>query len=350
MDRFICVRLVKANAMDLGLLQFDYDLTFAALMMHADGTLYGRFGTRTSRHDAEKDISLEGFAAALEASLALHAEYPANRKQLAGKQPRPTEYAVPEDYPSLQGKYQPQLDYQGQVVRSCLHCHQIRDAQRRAYREASQALPDQALFPYPPPQVIGLTLDPRTRATVAAVEPDSPAARAGLAPGDQIVTLQGQPIGSIADVQWVLHQAGDTAEVRAVVHRQENSRPLTISLPAGWRRATDISWRVSTWDLRRMALGGMVLERMPVDGSARAGSTQSLALRVRHVGQYGEHAVAKRAGFQTGDVLVSFHGQSGDMTESELLAYALQQTRPGQEVPVSVLRDGKRIDLTLPMQ
>ena len=30
LKKFVCVRLVKANDLDLTLLQFDYDLTFAA--------------------------------------------------------------------------------------------------------------------------------------------------------------------------------------------------------------------------------------------------------------------------------------------------------------------------------
>jgi hypothetical protein len=35
------------------------------------------------------------------------------------------------------------------------------------------------------------------------------------------------------------------------------------------------------------------------------------------------------------------------MTESDLLAYALQQKRPGEEVPVTVVRDGMRKTLSL---
>ena len=47
MDKFVCVRVVKANQMDLTLMQFDYDLTFAVMFMNADKTVYGRFGSRS---------------------------------------------------------------------------------------------------------------------------------------------------------------------------------------------------------------------------------------------------------------------------------------------------------------
>ena len=63
------------------------------------------------------------------------------------------------------------------------------------------------LFPYPDPAVLGLKMDPKAMATVERVTPGSLAERAGLRAGDEIVTLAGQPLLSIADLQWVLHNA-----------------------------------------------------------------------------------------------------------------------------------------------
>ena len=138
MDSFICVRLVQANALDLTLFQFDYDLTFAVFLMNADKTIYGRYGSRSERKDATKDISIESFREALAAALDLHKRFPADKASLAGKQPRPTNFRTPDDFPSLTGKYKPTLDYEGRVVQSCLHCHQVRDAERRRPRTRSQ--------------------------------------------------------------------------------------------------------------------------------------------------------------------------------------------------------------------
>ncbi len=64
MDRFVCVRIIQANGMDLSQFQFDFDLTFAAFFMNADKTLYGRFGTRSDKK-AMRDISIEGLGEAL---------------------------------------------------------------------------------------------------------------------------------------------------------------------------------------------------------------------------------------------------------------------------------------------
>ena len=75
-----------------------------------------------------------------------------------------------------------------------------------------------------------------------------------------------------------------------------------------------------------------------------------MALRVEHVGQYGAHAEAKRAGFEKGDVIVAFDGMEEDLTESEVLAHAAQHTTPDQQVAVTALRGGKPVKLSLKMQ
>src|SRR5688572_161842 len=53
MDQFVCVRVPQANGMDLSLYQFDYDMSLAAFLMRADGTIYGRFGTRSGQKDED---------------------------------------------------------------------------------------------------------------------------------------------------------------------------------------------------------------------------------------------------------------------------------------------------------
>ena len=137
----------------------------------------------------------------------------------------------------------------------------------------------------------------------------------------------------------------------AVLRRDGQRQKLTIKLAEGWRHAADLSWRVGSWPLRRMGTGGLLLESLTSDQRARLGVAKGrLALRVKYVGQYGAHAAAKRAGFRVGDVVVSFDAQERFDSESELLAYAAQHTRPGQRVAVAVLRGNKKIELQLPMQ
>src|SRR4051812_12150838 len=88
LDKFVRVRVINANALDLSLFQFDYDLSFSALFFNGDGTVYGRFGSWTHQKNAE-DKDTAGFKHALEGALAIHGGYPANQDSLKGKQPWP---------------------------------------------------------------------------------------------------------------------------------------------------------------------------------------------------------------------------------------------------------------------
>jgi S1-C subfamily serine protease len=68
------------------------------------------------------------------------------------------------------------------------------------------------------------------------------------------------------------------------------------------------------------------------------------------VGEYGEHAAAKNAGFRRGDVLVEIDGKSQPLTESQLMTRFANTKRPGERVPVVILRDGERLKLELPIR
>jgi S1-C subfamily serine protease len=172
-----------------------------------------------------------------------------------------------------------------------------------------------------------------------------------LKTGDAIESLQDQPILSIADVQWVLENAGQPATLKATILRGTKRIDLTLDLEREWRRHTDIAWRTTTWDLRRMALGGLVLDDLTGEERMAARlSDKELGLRVKHVGEYGEHAAAKRAGFQRDDILISVDGNSARLTEAQLLARLVQTKMPGEKLPVTILRTGERVTLELPMQ
>jgi serine protease Do len=351
LDQFVCVRVVHANGLDLSRFQFDYDQSWAAFMLNADGTIYGRYGTRSHQTESENDVSLQGFAKALEKALELHGDYPAVKKSLAAKTGAKAPFESPEEMPSLAGKYTSKLDWEGKVVGSCIHCHQVGEAQRLVYRQKGAPIPEKVLFPYPHPKSLGLILDPQQAATVKAIEERSPAERDGFRAGDEIVSLAGQPLISIADFQWVLQEAPATGPLPAKVLRDGKQVELTLSLAEGWRRRGDISWRATSWDLRRMTTGGMWLEELSDEERFQMKLPHDkLALKARHVGKYGEHAAAHNAGFRDGDLLVSIDGDETRITESELMTRLVNEKQPGQKITAEVVRDGKRLKLNWPIQ
>lgn len=352
LEKFVCVRQVSTNGLDLATFQYDTDQSFAVFMLNADGTIYGRFGTRSHRTEWLTDVSLKGLAQALEATLELHADYPENKKLLIGKRGHRPEFSSPEEFPSLREKYTNALNYQGDVVKSCIHCHQIGDAVREFYWSRKQPIPESVLFPYPHPKSIGLIMDPEERATVQSVQPDSLSSRAGFIANDQIESMNGQPLVSIADVQWVLHNI-PAAGGKITVDLVRSGRPmqLVLALPSGWRRADDISWRVTSWGLRRMTTGGMKLDPLPTGASRPPGlNPGSMVLRVAHVGRYGPHAAAMRAGFRKEDLIVRVDGRDDLLRETDFFHYMIQHKRPGERVGVEVIRDGRRLNFKLPIQ
>jgi hypothetical protein len=353
LEQFVCVRIVHANGMDLSFFQFDYDQSWTAFFLNADRTIYGRYGTRSHRTESAEDMSIQGFSRALTGALSLHREYPSNKASLAGKQSRAFPVRVPEEFPNLKGQYTAKLDYDGQVVKSCIHCHQVGESMRLFARTGAAAgsYSEQVLFPYPHPKILGLILDPSTMATVRRVEPGSPAERGGFRAGDDIVSLNGQPILSFADVQWVLHHAGSSGTLHATLRRNGNKAPASLTLEPGWKQKGDLSWRATSWDLRRMVSGGLLLEPATPDERRQAGAADgAMALRVQYVGQYGQHAAGKQAGFQTRDIIVKIDGHTDLKTETDAFAYLMRAKRAGDRVVFHVVRSGKPVEMVLPMQ
>ncbi|MEW4488197.1 Trx7/PDZ domain-containing (seleno)protein [Thalassoglobus sp. JC818] len=352
LEQFVCARQVSTNGLDLNLFQFDTDQSFAVFFLNADGTIYGRFGTRSHRTEWRSDVSLKGLAAALQGALELHADYPNNKEILAGKSGTPLEVSSPEEFPTLKDRYTDRLSNDSNIVKSCIHCHQIGDARRDFYRNSGEAIPPRLLDPFPHPKVIGLILDPHTPATVETVADESPASEARIQVGDRIVTMNRQPILSMADVQWVLDQtAPEGGTVALEVDRDGAKVPTELKLDSGWRQKGDLTWRVSSWGLRRMVTGGMLLK--PASEEERASlkvEDGKMALKVDHVGQYGDHATAKKAGFLKGDFVVSIDGRDDLMTENDLFRYGVTEKRAGDRVKMKIVRGDQTKTMTLPMQ
>ena len=186
LDQFVCVRVINANALDLSLFQVDFDLSFSTLFFNGDGTVYGRYGSWTHQKNAQ-DTTTVGYKKALEAALALHKGYPANKASLQGKQGVTLPFKTPVEMPMLAGKYQRELDWNGKVVGSCVHCHQVGDAMRTWYRDQRKPIPMEWIYHWPAAETIGMTLAPDQIAKVQSVSDGTVAFKAGLRAGDDII-------------------------------------------------------------------------------------------------------------------------------------------------------------------
>ena len=348
------VRVVQGNGMDLSLFQFDYDLTFAVFFMNADKTIYGRFGTRAEYENAAKDISIDGFKLALEGALALHEGYPENKTALAAKTgPEPLK-KTPEAFPALL-QYTATLNFNQSVDRQCIHCHQIGEAQREIHWYDRKSIPDEVLYPFPMPDVLGLHFSPKHRAKISKIVSGSSAEQDGFRRADEILTLNGQPIISVADVQWVLHRAPENTTLPATVDRHGKEINLTLTLNPGWRKGSNISWRTTTGELRLVALGGMVLQDLSDTERQRKGIGKTeMALNVKTVSRRSRRSSsetnAQKAGIRRGDIVVGYGDRTDRLTESGIIAYVLQDKPQAQTLPVKLLRNGERVEVELSLE
>ena len=177
--------------------------------------------------------------------------------------------------------------------KNCVHCHMLKEFALRAKWEAGK-LSTTDLFVYPLPQTIGITTDIDDGLKVTAVAAGSPAAAAGIAAGDSLVSINGQPLISLADIQWALHTAPTSGTLAVKLQRGGQTLEKTIALSGDWKRS-DIAWRASSWlGLRK----GLKTEPLSSEEKTAKGiAADRLALSVKGIYGQGEHP-AKNGGPQ----------------------------------------------------
>ncbi len=346
LDKFVCVRIVQMWGTDLNRFEFDGGLTWALFFTNADGTVYGRYGSRSGRgQQSQREISVAGFKKSLRGAIALHRRYAEDKdavgKELAGKvaQSKPV-WPKPEEIPTLKSNARLNQPFVGQAGRhgGCIHCHMVATNELKSLREAGKPIPDRKFFPYPLPDQLGFHMDPEEMATVQRVRARSIAAKAGLQAGDQIQRLEGQPILSTADIQWVIHNAGDKDTLEAEISRGDDNQKkvLKLELPAGWRmRLSD--WRFINLGLLRQTLGFNVTQ-MPVRRAKRLGLGGKLALVVDRT----TRELRLATGLGNRNLIVAIDGKRAPMTVGAFTAYVFRNKQKGSKLKVTIMQISDR--------
>lgn len=346
-ERFVCVRLVRMNGVDLRQFRFDFDTTLAAFALHHDGTVFARYGSRSAAGPMVYN-STEGLVATLERVLAVYPEFAHRRELFAAKRgPEPTPgapgatFVRPEEFPSLRVR-----DGGRRVGRgNCIHCHEVHEAMHAvemAQPAANGSRRPAKIFKYPPPETIGLEIDPRHGQRVVRVVDDSPAAAAGLRVGDELRVANGQAVLSIADLQFVLHHLDDAARLEVVIARDGRDESKTLGLASGWKRS-DFTWRVSMAGFP--ADSGLYVHRLGAERRRELGVAENhVALEVRGLFR----AELERSGLRTGDVIVGYDGCKAVLGALEFESWLrIWHHEPGSVLVLDVRRAGesKRIEV-----
>jgi len=326
---------------DLNLFQFDYDLTFAAVLMNADGTVYHRYGTRDSGSPTGR-LSMASLVRLLRESLEDHKAYEA-RPSPPTAQPKRTI----EQIPTMARKIE-ERKRSGKHV-ECMHCHMVNGETDDTAREAGKFSLEAVLGRWPLPEKAGLTLDVDDPALVRAVEPQGPAAKAGVRPGDRLIRAGAQRIRSQMDFQWVLHSTpAEGGEIPIEYLREGDMMMLSsLKLARGWKLAgaREFSWRSSMWGLRpQPGFGG---ERLSASEREKLGiPADAFALKVGYIVDWGNDAATGRnvqkAGIRKGDVILSVGGKKDFESELHFQAWFRFTQKPGSRVPIEVLQGHER--------
>jgi M6 family metalloprotease-like protein len=170
---------------------------------------------------------------------------------------------------------------------------------------------------------LGVSLAQETdeKITVAAIQPDSPAAKAGIQAGDTITHLADELVTSTAKFRDALQSREPGAELKITLLRSGQKLEVTAKLGATSRPRTIGS---------RRAFLGVTLGELK-DGQG---------IKVDRVAP---GSPAEVAGIKTGDYIVKVEAE--ELTRASRLAELLGEKRPGDSLAVEVRRGGDDLEV-----
>ncbi len=172
-----------------------------------------------------------------------------------------------------------------------------------------------------------LGLDSPRGALVNSVEPDGPAAKAGLQPGDIILAVDGKPVASSNELPRMIGETRPGMAVNLQVWRKGASRDLRVTVAETPAEQT----AAGAQEIKPTKLGVVV---RPLTAQERRQRGVDAGVVVEQV-----DGPAARAGIRVGDVILSFNGEK--IETAEQLRAAVDKVKGN--VPVLV----KRADATL---
>ena len=172
---------------------------------------------------------------------------------------------------------------------------------------------------------------------IVAVEPHGPAAGAGLARGNIILSVAGETVNSVPELVAVLEEhAGARVEVR--FRHGDDLRTVSVALGGGeddaWLgiipESRDLLFTLRE-RLRSLRPGNLELDLSPVAGAR-------LTMVV-------EEGPAAAAGLQAGDVITHLDGEP--VSTANALPERIAAAVPGARIDLRVLRDGAEREATV---
>jgi hypothetical protein len=338
------VRITGLNGIDLTRFEFDYDTTWQAFFLDAELNVYSRYGGRDET-SSDGRLSKESLLTTMREVLEVHQRRGAATAAESNLDvhPRPRQAATPEDIPLLKAAHQ-----------GCVHCHQVQEYRLlQAFHDGR--FTSRQLFGFPLLESLGIRIDRAHGHRIEEVMSDSPAAKAGLAAGDVVTRAGDVPVHSEQDLRWALHRLPEDQQPLLTVLRAgadpASARVLVAKLAPeeNWRQ-TELGWRKSLRSVP-LPLGFLGYPLGTEERRTANFPADKLAIRVvsiRKIAPLGTRGLAENLALEKGDLIVLLAGHDESRTLDEFRSDLLRRFSPGDTVTMTVLRDGRRVELQGP--
>jgi serine protease Do len=168
-------------------------------------------------------------------------------------------------------------------------------------------------------------------ALVANIEPDSPAAKAGLQPGDVIQSVDGKKIGNPRDLAVDIAAVAPGSSTKLTVLRDGNSKDMSVTVAS---LPSDTSDSNSPGQHRGI---GVALSQLSPDLRSQLGVPSRTHGAV--VAQVEPGSPAEQAGLQPGDIVVGV-GDKAVSSPEEAVSAIRAATSDGKAAALRIMRDG----------
>ncbi len=181
-----------------------------------------------------------------------------------------------------------------------------------------------------------LRLDGQHGALIAGVQQDSPAAKAGLKPGDVITQVNGQTVGNPRElaVDVAAVKPGDAAKVDVVRDGAHQTVSVTVEQMPGQQQSADASGQ----EQGNQPRVGLALA--PITPDLRDQLSLPRDTRGAVVAQVQPGSPAEQAGIQQGDVIVGVGTHAVENPEQAVRAIRSAASGQDHALALRVIRDG----------
>lgn len=200
-----------------------------------------------------------------------------------------------------------------------------------------------------------LKLDEERGVEVLKVVPGSPAERAGIRPGDVILSYNGENILGARQLGRLVSETPEARKVKIQLWRDGKTQTVTAAIGQPYRTKVvpkDFDLAMPDIDFRTMAIPdpllvwreqGLGIQAEPVDGQLAQYFGVKGGVLVRSVEK---GSAADTAGLRAGDVLTAV-AQKPVTNPRELMSCLRTQRRAGKPIAVSVVREHKDFSVSI---